>query len=163
MNAFPLTFPEKPHETQLAKEVYAALGCKEQLTIRFIEVLFVAIQVFDHKQALFGSGNIAKFGETGVLIRVNDKLERLVNLRNSGKEPKDETKNDSWGDILVYGGIALMNRYGLWPGSRPETPTTAQGATMLTDTGKAIQAYYNTIIGKPWRSGGQVAGEKEGK
>ena len=116
MNTFPVELENKPHEAQLAKEVWESLGCKEPLTRKFIEVLFIAARVFDYKQANYGSGNIAKFGETGVLIRMNDKLERLVNLWKAGKEPVDETKNDSWGDLLNYGAIGLMTRYGVWPG-----------------------------------------------
>jgi hypothetical protein len=71
-------------------------------------------QVMIAKQQDYGPGNIAKFGEMGVLVRASDKLERLVNLLQSGHEPKHEAIDDSWLDLANYGLIAQMIRQGIW-------------------------------------------------
>jgi hypothetical protein len=62
------------------------------------------------KQKDYGPGNIMSFGEFGVLVRVNDKIERLKNLLKEGKTPKNESVEDSWKDIANYAIIALMLR-----------------------------------------------------
>lgn len=64
------------------------------------------------KQHDYGPGNILAFGELGVLVRVNDKVERLKNLLKSGATPKHESIEDSWTDLSVYGVIAKMLRRG---------------------------------------------------
>ena len=82
------------------------------------------IKTFDKKQRDYGSGNIGDFGEYGVLVRVNDKIQRLKNLqkrigRNIGMtesvEPTNENISDTWLDLSVYSIIARMCRDGAWP------------------------------------------------
>lgn len=67
------------------------------------------------KQRDYGPGNIADFGELGVLIRSNDKMARLKNLlyHNPG-EAENESLDDTWLDLANYGLIAQMIRRGLW-------------------------------------------------
>ncbi|MCL8207747.1 MAG: hypothetical protein K6V97_06720 [Actinomycetia bacterium] len=84
------------------------------------------------KQTDYGSGNIAAFGEMGVLVRLSDKLERLKHLlfhRDAvtgevtwrGTNPQNETVDDTYRDILNYALIALMLRRGYWTkGFMPE-------------------------------------------
>lgn len=103
----------------LAEQIHANLGCTEEVTKKYIEGVLVGIKVFDKKQSKYGSGNIADFGESGVLIRANDKMNRLKNLFRTNQEPQDETKDDTWGDLHVYSNIALMCRWGWWPGVKP--------------------------------------------
>ena len=62
------------------------------------------------KQKDYGPQNILSFGECGVLVRVNDKVERLKNLHKAGRQPKNESVEDTWKDIANYGIIALMVR-----------------------------------------------------
>lgn len=64
------------------------------------------------KQFDYGHGNILKFGEFGVLVRVNDKIERLKTLIAKNKNPKNESIDDSWLDMINYGIIAMMLRKG---------------------------------------------------
>ena len=117
MNSFPKgKVAIAPVDRIYAKEVADHLGLKEPLSQEFLHVAFMAARVFDHKQSRYGSQNIAEFGETGVLIRATDKIKRLINLFRKGIEPTDESKEDSYGDLANYGIIALMCRYGLWPG-----------------------------------------------
>jgi hypothetical protein len=70
--------------------------------------------VFASKQHDYGPGNIASFGEFGVLVRLNDKVARLANLQ--GKAAKHEAVGDSWLDVANYGTIAMLVREGKWPG-----------------------------------------------
>lgn len=58
------------------------------------------------KQKDYGQHNILDFGEEGVLIRANDKIARLKNLR--GKEGVTEPRLDSWKDLAGYAVVALL-------------------------------------------------------
>lgn len=79
------------------------------------------------KQHDYGPGNIAAFGELGVLVRLSDKFERLKHLLVTQdaagrvvprtEAPTNESIEDSYRDLLNYALIALMVRQGLW-----ETP-----------------------------------------
>lgn len=66
------------------------------------------------KQKDYGSKNIMEFGEYGVLVRANDKMARLKNLLQAGKEPNNESVEDSWLDLANYAVIALMVRRGIF-------------------------------------------------
>lgn len=118
-NSFPACLELRPELNSMAAQVAKDLGCTEPMTTLFLRVAFIAAQVFDYKQSKYGPGNIAEFGETGVLIRATDKIKRLGNLWRKGEQPKDETIEDSYGDLANYGLIALMCRWGLWPGVMP--------------------------------------------
>ena len=118
MNSFKKPEQENVENTMI-DVIYKNLGCQDPLTRRFIAATLVMVRVFDHKQRRYGPGNIAAFGEQGVLVRVHDKLARLVNLWRTGQEPADETKDDSWGDLATYAVIALMCRWGWWPQVEP--------------------------------------------
>jgi hypothetical protein len=74
------------------------------------------LYLFGAKHRDYGERNIAEFGETGVLIRLNDKLARLKNLR--GKAEANESKADTWQDISNYAIIAVLCRRKLWPGAK---------------------------------------------
>ena len=69
--------------------------------------------VLAEKQHDYGPGNIASFGEVGVLVRTSDKVARMRNLQ--GKVAKNEALGDSWLDVANYGVIAQLVRAGLWP------------------------------------------------
>ena len=85
----------------------------EEAMAKNLEVLF---ETFKKKQASYGKGNIAKFGEKGVLIRINDKFERLVNLiwKDKPNPLQDETIEDTYMDLADYCLIALLVRSGIW-------------------------------------------------
>jgi len=71
------------------------------------------------KQLDYGPGNInnAPGGAiNGILVRMNDKMERLKNLTyHSEGEPQNESIDDSLIDIANYAVIAMMVRRGSWP------------------------------------------------
>ena len=67
------------------------------------------------KQRDYGPHNIASMGEAGLLVRMNDKIERLKNLCMSGDTPTQEAIDDTLMDIANYATIWRMGRRGLWP------------------------------------------------
>jgi len=65
-------------------------------------------EIFLAKQHDYGSENIAQFGEVGVLVRLNDKMERLKNLVTNNNTPKNESLQDTLYDIINYAIIYSM-------------------------------------------------------
>ncbi len=63
------------------------------------------------KQHDYGHNNINDFGELGILVRANDKIARLKNLRKR-ENPKNESVEDTWMDLAGYSILALMIRNG---------------------------------------------------
>lgn len=79
------------------------------------------IKRFVPRQLKYGTGNIAAFGSKGVVVRATDKLARLKRYYFEDTEDfNDETIIDSWADLMVYAGIALMCALGEWPGVQGE-------------------------------------------
>jgi hypothetical protein len=100
------------YDDQFVQDVYSALELKEEQTKPIIKAAIDSILLFDKKQHDYGPGNISAFGEMGVLVRCNDKVQRLINLQ--GKENMNESVDDSWIDIATYGLIAMVWRRGEW-------------------------------------------------
>lgn len=75
-------------------------------------------EIFKSKQASYGSTNISEFGEKGVIIRMNDKIKRIIRLRfHDLPDPlKDENAEDTYIDLADYSLIALLCMKKLWPG-----------------------------------------------
>lgn len=63
----------------------------------------------------YGPGNIAEFGETGILVRMADKFARL---KEGSKNYDDETVDNTLDDIIGYALIWKLWRRGEWPGSK---------------------------------------------
>lgn len=72
------------------------------------------LELFDRKNRDYGTGNIATFGELGVLVRCSDKVARLKNMLGSGGEPNFESMEDSWRDLAVHAMIGLLCHRGEW-------------------------------------------------
>lgn len=63
------------------------------------------------KQKDYGPENIINCpvgAETGITVRLYDKLARLANLTKTGKTPKNETLKDTADDIIGYGLVLKM-------------------------------------------------------
>jgi len=60
------------------------------------------------KQHDYGHGNITSFGMKGVLVRLSDKVERLINLKSKKSKAQNESVLDTLRDIVGYCVIALM-------------------------------------------------------
>jgi len=85
-------------------------------TRKFVAALDEAVQTFAAKQNAYGRGNIAKFGERGVLIRSHDKFERQINMLFTDRTDHvpDDSVRDAWKDQGIYGLIGLMCHDGTW-------------------------------------------------
>jgi methionyl-tRNA formyltransferase len=101
-------------ETQF-QAVIDALGLKTEMAKEILKLALQNVVVFDKKQLDYGSGNIAAFMELGVLVRCNDKIERLKNLTRKGQmSPNNESIVDSWLDLANYGLIGALCNKGIW-------------------------------------------------
>lgn len=60
------------------------------------------------KQSDYGPDNIKVFGQQGVVIRLSDKINRLVNLTKGDSIASNETIEDTFLDIAGYGIIGMM-------------------------------------------------------
>ena len=83
-------------------------------------------ELFCKKQMDYGPGNIAmgttlesdddiSLSLTGLCVRMNDKINRLVNLILRRKQsPQNESVLDTFDDLSVYGIIARIVSEGCW-------------------------------------------------
>ena len=78
-------------------EVFDSWMIREQITETLIR-----------KQHDYGHGNITTFGLKGVLVRLSDKVERLINLQSKKTKAQNESTVDTLRDIVGYCVIALM-------------------------------------------------------
>jgi Domain of Unknown Function (DUF1599). len=63
----------------------------------------------------YGSANILDFGISGLLVRINDKLARLINLQKvKSRSVKDETIEDTIEDIINYSIYLQMLSEDVW-------------------------------------------------
>lgn len=90
---------------------------KTQAAKEFIRVALANALLMDRKQLDYGPRNISGFGVFGIMVRMNDKMERLKTLFGTGKRKaaKNESIKDSLRDISNYGNIALLVELDRWP------------------------------------------------
>ena len=70
------------------------------------------LQMFLKKHRDYGKGNILANGELGISMRVSEKIERLKHLLMTQQKPSNETNEETWIDIAVYGVLAVLLRRG---------------------------------------------------
>ena len=91
-----------------------SLGIVTPLGRIALESLLECAILLDRKNRDYGPDNISAFGEKGVIVRVNDKIERLKTLVWGDKHPQHEKVEDTWKDLTNYGVIGLMCHRGDW-------------------------------------------------
>lgn len=79
----------------------------------FRNILDEQYLLFAKKQADYGPGNISMNGNknlalVGLGVRMNDKTQRILHLTHNNKEPNNESLEDSFKDISIYGIIAQI-------------------------------------------------------
>lgn len=90
-----------------------------QMTVKFKELCADQYITFLKKQHDYGPSNIAmgtqlkddvdlKLAMTGLTVRLNDKMSRLLNLVINKGTPKNESIEDTLKDMSVYAKIALV-------------------------------------------------------
>lgn len=68
---------------------------------------WLIVETLASKQHDYGPGNILRFGQVGIMVRICDKIERLNNLLTQ-PNPRNETVFDTWLDLVGYSVIAEM-------------------------------------------------------
>ncbi len=102
---------------KLIDESVVRLDLKTKAAKEFLRVAMANALLMDRKQIDYGPHNIADFGTTGVVMRLNDKIQRVKNLHKGGRRRKaqNESLMDSFRDISNYGIIAMMLELDRWP------------------------------------------------
>lgn len=97
--------------------LFTCLGIKTKAAKEFIRLALSNALLMDRKQQDYGPKNISSFGTFGVMVRMNDKMERLKTLFGTGKRKaaKNESIQDSLRDISNYAIIALLIELDRWP------------------------------------------------
>ena len=98
-----------------------------EMMVEFKKIQAEDYEVFCRKQKDYGPGNIALgttlattedtlMSLTGLIIRMNDKIQRLLNLlvKNNNAKPENESATDAFMDTSVYGIIARIVKVGKW-------------------------------------------------
>lgn len=82
----------------------------------FLRLSLEDAKLFDNKQNDYGSHNISDFGTLGVMVRMNDKFQRVKNLFTKKKKARvKESIRDTFQDISNYGKIYRLLDDGKWP------------------------------------------------
>lgn len=87
-------------------------GSRSAFEVALDEALGEVRELMISRHAKYGPGNIAEFGELGLLVRLSDKLARL---RNNMDDFSDESVDDAVMDCLGYSVIWMIWRRGKWP------------------------------------------------
>lgn len=82
----------------------------EYLDEAFEEICRELKEMFLKKHKDYGKGNILDTGELGIAFRISDKLNRVKHLLINHKLPENESVEETWVDIAVYGVIAVLLR-----------------------------------------------------
>ena len=89
------------------------------------ELQSMQYKLFCSKQQDYGSGNISlggdmsnekdrQFAMLGLSIRMNDKMQRLLNLLKSDAKPNNESIEDTLIDISTYALMTIIVKKGVW-------------------------------------------------
>lgn len=107
-----LKLPENFH----IESVVTGLGLQTNAAKEFLVIALENAILMDKKQQDYGSRNISDFGLVGVIIRMNDKFQRIKNLvGNRRKASVNESIRDTFRDISNYAIIALLLDSKRWP------------------------------------------------
>ena len=79
--------------------------------------------LLDKKNQDYGPRNVSGFGPFGIVVRMNDKFERLKTLFAKGRKRKAVNENvlDTFSDISNYGIIAELLEKNEWPLDDPSS------------------------------------------
>jgi len=97
-----------------------------EMTTKFQAIQQEQYRLFCVKQNDYGTGNVAmgtmldtpeniRLSLTGLIVRMNDKINRLLNLVvKNGETPENEPISDSFKDLSVYGIMSQIVADGKW-------------------------------------------------
>lgn len=108
---------------ELATAIAGSLEMKTDMGRKITPIVLECLDLFDKKQMDYGSKNIAPYDDKdlnmlGVAFRLNDKVQRMMNLlvnRIKGNgEPNNESIRDNSHDISNYGIILSALEREIW-------------------------------------------------
>ena len=99
---------------EVLEKMAGDLDIQTELGKKCFHALCEAAILLDKKNRDYGPGNISAFGEKGVIVRLNDKIERLTTLVWNDRSPEHEKVSDTWLDVTNYGIIGLLCHRGEW-------------------------------------------------
>lgn len=106
---------EEENMERMAQELALEAGITTPMGLIYLRQAIRNAQLFDRKQRDYGSGNIAVFGERGVIVRASDKVQRLKHMVfERAAAPENEAIADSWDDLANYGVIGRLCHDGRW-------------------------------------------------
>lgn len=109
----------------LESAIFKCESLYPEMTTEFKNILVYQYELFCKKQLDYGPGNISLGKDTeksdnkhlslmGVWFRMNDKIQRIINLLNNRESPNNESIEDSWIDICNYAIISLLLNRNKW-------------------------------------------------
>lgn len=105
-----LATPVSSEFSSLEEEAYVSAFEAEVL-----ERIKPIIRMLGKKNYAYGNDNIIRFGETGVTVRLSDKVSRLWRLLSlKVDESGGESRLDSWNDAIGYSIIGSLLNSGTW-------------------------------------------------
>lgn len=88
---------------------------EHQLAVVFAQYL----DLWKVKHRKYGPGNISVMGKPGLVVRMNDKVQRLKNfVFGSVQGDVEGDELDAWLDLLGYAAIGVLVHQGKWPKPR---------------------------------------------
>jgi len=89
-----------------------------RLEYDYARLLAEAMELFIRKQASYGPKNISAFGARGCVVRMNDKMQRLIRLiwENKDNPLDNESIKDTLIDMAAYAHICILVLEDKWPG-----------------------------------------------
>ena len=104
----------RPTQRNPIAAVCEAGGVSTDMGHEAMKIAAENVALLDSKHKDYGAGNIAAFGEYGIMVRLSDKMERLKRLLTNAQTPNNESIEDTYRDVCNYAIIALMVRRNLW-------------------------------------------------
>ena len=95
-----------------------ALPVMNQIDVDVYNIVEELAELLLSKHKDYGPTNISRApggALNGLRVRIHDKIARINNLLDSGKNPAHESLEDSFKDLANYAIIALMVTRGKWP------------------------------------------------
>jgi hypothetical protein len=79
---------------------------EEDLTRQFRDMRSLLVK----KRQSYGNQNLVKFGTFGIVVRMSDKIERLVTMHRDGtsENADGDSMKDAFRDLIGYGVLALL-------------------------------------------------------
>lgn len=120
------TEPQRDRVSVESQRLILALGLTTELAQAVVPVLIRNLITLESKQKDYGPHNLTKFGTYGVVVRMGDKMERIINLSKKQRQADNygsatemyacnEPLADSFLDMANYSLIGYVMQTEVWP------------------------------------------------